>query len=49
MRFVDILGGLAGPRRSSTCFSPMDPSRSGSEAVSAENELYSGPIDLYIG
>jgi hypothetical protein len=49
MRFVDILGGLAGPRRSSMCFSLTDPSRSGSEGVSAENELYIGPIDLYIG
>jgi hypothetical protein len=30
------------PRRSSTCFSPTDPSGSGSGAVSAENELYIG-------
>jgi hypothetical protein len=57
MRFVGILGGLAGPRRSSTCFSLTDPSRSGSGAVSAENELYIGPgsgavsaeNELYIG
>jgi hypothetical protein len=45
MRFVSILGGLFGPRRSSMCFSPMDPSGSGSGDVSAENELYISPID----
>jgi hypothetical protein len=45
-RFVGILGGLAGPRRSSMCFSPTDPSGSGSGAVSAENELYIGSIDF---
>ena len=41
-RFVDILGGLAGPRRSSTCSSPIGlPGRS-SGALLAENRLYIG-------
>jgi hypothetical protein len=30
MRFIGILGGHAGPKRSSTCFSLTDPSGSGS-------------------
>jgi hypothetical protein len=46
MRFVGFLGGLAGPRRSSTCFLLTDPSGGGSGAFSAKNKLYIGLINL---
>jgi hypothetical protein len=45
-RFIGILGGLVGPKRSSTCSSLTDPSGSGSGAFSAEIELHIGSIGL---
>ena len=41
-RFVGILGGLAGPRRRSTCSSPMGLPRKGLGAFPAKNELNIG-------
>jgi len=40
-----ILGGLAGPKRTSMCLLPTDLSGGGSGAYPAESELYIGPID----
>jgi hypothetical protein len=46
MRFIGILGGLASPRRSSTCSSPTDPSGVVLELFPAKNELHIGLIGL---
>jgi hypothetical protein len=48
-RLPAILGGLAGPKRTSTCLLPTDLSGGGSGAISAEGELYINPTDLQIG
>jgi hypothetical protein len=40
------IGGLAGSRRTSTCFLLKDLSGGGSGAFSAKNKLYIGLIDL---
>jgi len=39
MSLLAILGGLAGPKRTSTCLLPTDLSRGGSGAYPAESEL----------